>query len=173
MQGAKNLHHARARFGVEAAGGLVGEQQARFADDGAGDRDALSLAARELPWMVAQAMPEAHAFERDLCAGTALACRHPGVKQPSCHVVERCHPVGEVKLLEDKSDCVGPKRREFGVVHAHHIVASNAGCTLGGAVERADDVEHGRLAAATGPDDREQFALVDGEVDAVQGHGGW
>ena len=41
-------HDARAGHGVQVAGGLVGEEQRRVADHGAGDRDPLALTAGEL-----------------------------------------------------------------------------------------------------------------------------
>src|SRR5262245_43403892 len=44
----EQLHHLRAVLAVEVAGGLVGEQDQRLADDGARDCDALLLTAGEL-----------------------------------------------------------------------------------------------------------------------------
>ena len=44
----EQLHDAGARGGVEVSGRLVGEQDLRLVDDGAGDRDALLLTAGEL-----------------------------------------------------------------------------------------------------------------------------
>ena len=44
---------------VEISGGLVGEQQLRSGDEGAGDRHALLLAARQLAGIMGQAVTEA------------------------------------------------------------------------------------------------------------------
>ena len=52
------------RLRVEVAGRLVGEQQRRIGDDGAGDRDALFLSARELTRVVLVAIAQADDAER-------------------------------------------------------------------------------------------------------------
>ena len=49
---------------VEVAGRLVGDEQVRVGDDGARDRDALLLAARQLLRAVAGAMRQADGAER-------------------------------------------------------------------------------------------------------------
>ena len=48
LSGLEHLHHFLAMLGVEVAGRLVGEDQLGVADQGAGDGDALLLAARQL-----------------------------------------------------------------------------------------------------------------------------
>ncbi len=48
VQAPQQLHDLAAALGVEVAGGLVGQQHRRLGDDGAGDRHALLLAARQL-----------------------------------------------------------------------------------------------------------------------------
>ena len=53
-----------AGVGVEVAGRLVGEQDARAIDQGAGDGGALHLAAGQLARLVLQAMPQADAVEQ-------------------------------------------------------------------------------------------------------------
>ena len=50
--------------GVEVAGGLVGEQEARRARDGPRERDALLLAARELHGIVVTARAEPDLVEQ-------------------------------------------------------------------------------------------------------------
>ena len=78
-------HDLVAHLRVEVARGLVGEQQAGPADDGARDRDALLLPARELRREVVHARAEPDALERrrappaaarrPTCGGTAAAAR--------------------------------------------------------------------------------------------------
>ncbi len=61
----QEIHHLLAGGAVEIAGRLVGQHQLRLADEGAGHRHALLLAARELCGIVADAMAEARRrFER-------------------------------------------------------------------------------------------------------------
>src|SRR6478736_3336840 len=56
---AQQLHDVGAGLGVEVAGRLVGEDDGRFADQGAGDGDALLLAAGELGGTVGATVLEA------------------------------------------------------------------------------------------------------------------
>ena len=57
--GHQSLEDAAGGVGVEVAGGLVGEQQARGIGDGAGDGDALLLAAGEFAGAMIEALAEA------------------------------------------------------------------------------------------------------------------
>ena len=56
-------HDLDAAAGVEVAGGLVGEHDARFGHQRPRDRDALLLAARELVGHVPEAVAETDALE--------------------------------------------------------------------------------------------------------------
>src|SRR5205823_8796555 len=48
-----------------------------------------------------------------------------------------------------------------------HVVAEDVDLSAVERLEAADEVEDGRLAGAVGPDEPQDLALVDGEVDAV------
>ena len=52
--------------GIEVAGGLVGQEQGRVVDQGAGDGHALLLAAGELRGVVVQAVPQPHPVSKRL-----------------------------------------------------------------------------------------------------------
>ena len=58
---------------VEVAGRLVGDEERRVGDDGARDRDALLLSARELARIVLRAVGEAHDLERQSAPARAAA----------------------------------------------------------------------------------------------------
>ena len=58
---------------VQVAGGLVGQQQARPADQRAGDGDALLLAARELVGQVVQPLAQPDLLEHLAGKGARLA----------------------------------------------------------------------------------------------------
>ena len=59
VQVAQNLQHGFRILGVQVAGGLVGQQDGRVVHDGAGDGDALLLAAGERVGLVVQAVRDA------------------------------------------------------------------------------------------------------------------
>src|SRR6266700_217522 len=58
LQGEEQIDDDATRRGVEIAGRLVGEEEARRGGEGARQGDALLLAARELPGIMQQAMAE-------------------------------------------------------------------------------------------------------------------
>src|SRR6185437_5304444 len=96
--------------GIEIAGRLVGEEQARRDGEGAGEGDALLLAAGELPRIVQQAVSEPDrgkaAFgERE---GVAAA----GELERNGDVLQRVHRRYEMKGLEDDADIVASKTRQ-------------------------------------------------------------
>ena len=55
----ENFHDLHARLGVQRAGRLVRQQNVRVVDEGAGDGDALHLAAGHLVWPLVQLIAEA------------------------------------------------------------------------------------------------------------------
>src|ERR1035441_7436832 len=70
-----NTFSLDAGAGVQIAGRFVREHQFRVVDQGAGDGDALLLAAGQLAGMVAQAVPDAHLLEGLQRALSAVAQR--------------------------------------------------------------------------------------------------
>ena len=63
--------HLLAGRAVEIAGRLVGHHERRVGDQGAGDRDALLLAARQLVGIVIQPVGQAHHLQRRAGVGAA------------------------------------------------------------------------------------------------------
>ena len=68
----EEFEDVRAVGGVEVAGGLVGEDDGRAEDEGAGEGDALLLAAGELDGVVVHAVAEADGGEELAGAGEAV-----------------------------------------------------------------------------------------------------
>ena len=98
------------RAGVERAGGLVGEDHARAADQGAGDGDALLLAAGELRRAVAAAIVETHAGE-----GPRGPRSGPGGGPASCgsgDVLLGGQRAEQVERLEDEADALAAQPGE-------------------------------------------------------------
>ena len=79
MEVVEELDDLGAGVAVEVARRLVGEEDGRLRDEGAGDPDALLLAARQLGRLVVQAVAQAQPLEDGLRAGVPLAARRrPG-----------------------------------------------------------------------------------------------
>jgi len=68
----EELEDVSAVGGIEVAGWFVGEDDGWPKDEGAGESDALLLAAGELDWIVVEAIAEADAGEEFAGAGEAV-----------------------------------------------------------------------------------------------------
>ena len=111
---AQQAQHQLAGLAVERAGGLVGEDQPARADQRAGDRDALLLAAGELVREAVGELVQADLLER----GERLAAR---LAQPDAVELARQRDVlgggqrrDQVEVLEDVADAAAPDRGELG-----------------------------------------------------------
>src|SRR6266511_3657067 len=153
---------------VEVAGRLVGEQDRRLVHEGAGDRDALALAARQLVRLVVHAVAQAHAFEGPRGLGAPLPGRHPGVDQRQLHVVERVGAREEVELLEDEPDLFVPDARQFVVRQIAHLLAVEPVLAGSGRVEAPDQVHERGLPRARRAHDAHELVLLDLDVDPPQ-----
>src|SRR5690606_36357366 len=77
----EKLHDLLARAGVQVAGRLVGQQDGRVIDQGAGDGDTLPLTARELVRLVVHTVRQAHVLQRLRGQLVSLALAETGVDE--------------------------------------------------------------------------------------------
>jgi hypothetical protein len=162
-------HDLVAGLGVEVAGGLVGEDDGGLVDQGAGDGDALALAAGELVWFVHHAGAEADGFEDVFGAGGAGGGGGAVVDKGKLDVVERGGAGEKVEGLEDEAYLFVADTGEFVVVELGDVVAVEPVFALRGGVEAADEVHQRGFAGAGGSHDRDVLVVADAEVDATQG----
>ncbi len=156
------------RVRVEVARGLVREDDARVVDEGARDRRALALAARELRRPVVQPVAELDGLEELPAASLALLARDAPVEEGEVDVLEHGELRDEVEGLEDEAEVPVPDPGEAVVGEARDVLAREAVRPLGGVVEAAQDVEERRLPRARGADDRDEASLVEREVDPLE-----
>ncbi len=164
----EELVNGVARGAVEVARGLVGEHDLGALGEGAGEGDALLLAARELARAVVQAVAEADLFEQGGGLGLDLAQRLALNDAGHGHVLDRGELGQEVVKLEDEPDGLVAQRGEARAAERGGGLAVEKDGTAGGQVEGADAVQERRLAGARGADDGDELALVDVERDAPQ-----
>ena len=160
--------HLPPGVGVEGAGGLVGQDQRRIADQRPGDGDALLLAARQLVGLAAQLVAQAHLFQHRLGAGPALAAGHPRVDQGHLHVAHQVQFGQKVVLLEHKAQHLVADGGKLVAAHLAHIPAFQLIGAGGGHVQAADDVHAGGLARARLAHDGHELAGFDPHGDMVQ-----
>jgi hypothetical protein len=63
---------------------------------------------------------------------------------------------------------LAPISRQFGIVSTDEVVIAPSGFTAGRRVEAAQDVEQGRLARAGRPEQHDELAFIDIEIDIPQ-----
>src|SRR5262245_11770151 len=99
--------------GIDVAGRLVGQQQLRPGDDGAGDRGALLLAAREHRRQRPDALAQADPVQEldDLVAVGLLAAAHDAQRQR--HVVVGREVVEQAEILEHDADAAAQDRQRI------------------------------------------------------------
>ena len=109
------VHHLAAGLLVERGGGLVGQDQARAAGEGARDRHALALSARELRGILLRALAEADSVEHRLGAPARFGAGGVRVEeQRHLHVLRGGQRVEQVVRLEDVADLAAHGSRARG-----------------------------------------------------------
>jgi hypothetical protein len=133
---------------VERRRGFVREHHGRLADERAGDRDALALAARELLGPLVRVRAEAHGLEHRFRPSPQLrACGAARHAQAELHVLGRRECTEQVVLLEDEAD-VAAHVLERRALPAAELVAEHAQPALLRRSQRTDQREQRRLAGA-------------------------
>ena len=153
--------HLLAELEVERAERLVEQQHLRRVHERPRERDALLLAAGELP-----RLPLLVALERDQAqdlAHAALQLRAADALAPQAErdVLADREVREERVALEDGVD-VAPVRRPTG-----HVLVGEQDAARGRLLEAADHPQRRRLAAAGGPEKREERAALDVEAEVV------
>ena len=160
--------HLEAGARVEVARGLVGEEERRIGDEGAGDGHALLLSARELVRRVVTAVAELHRPERGDGAVAPLLGGDSAVDERQLHVLLRGGTRQEVEPLEDEADEAVAHQRAPVVGAAADVETGEPVEAVGRAVEAAEDVHHRRLARAAGADDGHELAAAHGELHVAE-----
>jgi len=163
----RGLHRAFG-FGVERAGGLVQNQNRRVLQNGAGDGQALALAAGKGNPFFADDGVEAVGLLHDEFVGEGvfgggddfLARR----AQPAQLDVPADGVVEQNIFLRDDGDLIAQiARGYFAQIHAADFDGA-----LRGVVETQEQIGERGLAGAAGADQRDELAGFDGKIDVVQ-----
>ncbi len=155
--------HLLAQLQVECAERLVEQQGGRPVDQRPRERNALLLAARQLPRLAL-----VHALQPD----REERVRHPRLDvgtrdlldlEPEGDVLPHGHVREERVSLEDHVDV------SLGGGHIGHVAALEEDPSLGRLLEPGDHPQRGRLAAARRAEQREELSLADRQADVVDG----
>ena len=153
--------HLDAELRVEVRERLVHEERLRLADDRPTHRDPLALAAGKRPRPLAEDLLEPQDTRRVANPPVDLLALELSQLQPEGHVLVRGHVRVERVVLEDHRD-VAVLRRE--VVHD---LAADANDAVADRLEPGHHPERARLPAARGPDEDDELAVADLEVEVA------
>ena len=162
LQGAQVAAHADPHLGVEVAERLVEQQHLGLDGDGAGDGDALLLAARKLGRPAVGVGGEADQLQRLGHLGVDLATRQAAFLEAEGDVLGHRHVRPQRVALEHHADVALPWRQAGDVLAVEQHLAR---LRLG---EARDQPQQGGLAAARGAEKGEELAGPDRKIDALQ-----
>lgn len=164
------VHRDGGVLGVEAGGGLVGEDEGGLAGEGAGDGDALLLAQAHVLGEGRRA-GDVEFGEEGLGAVVVLFGGDIGEGEGHEDVFESREAVQEVEGLEDDADVSAPEVVAVGAGELVDIAARDADGAGGGFEEAHDEVEEGGLARAGLAGEEDLLGGGDGELRDVEGGG--
>ncbi len=109
----QQLHNLLPGFAVQCAGGLVGQDDGRVIDQGAGDGHPLLLPARKLIGLMIDAVAQPHhvSAARAFSCGLLRVC--PGVAHGQNHIGQGGLAWKQIEALEDKADLAVADRGEL------------------------------------------------------------
>jgi len=160
-------------FGIEVAGGFVGEDDAGAVNEGAGDGDALLFAAGELRGSGVGAVLDAHAFEEVLDAFPALGMGNADQLEGEFDVFENGQGGEEVEELEDGADLGASESGETLGIELGELGGADANGSGVGAVDASEAIQEGGFATAGGSHEGDAFAGVDVEGYAAEDRAGF
>ena len=168
-----DLEHLADQLGVEGAGRLVEEHEHRVHRHGAGDGDALLLAARELAGEEVHALAEPHLGEQLVRLADGFLLLHALHQDRALgDVLGGVLVREEVELLEDHAalhaDLVHVLLEAAAVAAAGDVHVADPDLAGRGVLEEVQAAQEGALAGAGRPDEHDYLALVDLEVDALE-----
>ena len=154
---------------IQIPGRFVSQQNRRIVDEGARDRDALTLTAGQLVRLVRDPVGELDPLERLERARAPDGAGDTGVDERQLHVVQRRGSRQQVEGLEDEPDLLVADARQLVVLHLPHLLTVEQVTASAGRVQAPDQVHQGGLPGAGRPHDRHILTTLDLYGDPLQG----
>ena len=163
---AEPLAELLANLRVESTEGLVEEEDARLDREGAGEGDALALAAGELLGVALVEAGKLDEVEELHRAPADLLARRPGLSrtnlEPERDVLEHRHVAKERIGLEDEADVA--------ILHGlgRCVLVAKEDAAGGRRLEAGDETQERRLPRARGAEEGDQLAGLDAHRNVVE-----
>ena len=161
----EQVEHGVAGRLVEVAGGFVGQHEFRPGGEGAADGDALLLAAGELFGVAGQKCVQPKTVSELRGVVRVVSTGEPGLEGEVGGHVERGD---QVELLEDQADRAPAQRGAGGVVGGRDLGSVEQDVPRVRCVETRNQMKKRAFSAAGLARERQAFARVEREVDAVE-----
>ncbi|MBS1185981.1 MAG: hypothetical protein H6R09_1582 [Proteobacteria bacterium] len=168
MEVAEHGHDVCGVAGVEVAGGFVGQQQGRAADQRAGNAQALLLASRQADRIGFFTMQQPDLVDHGTRAFQRIAALEAGDIERQHHIFDHVAVEQQLVVLEHQAD-VATQIRHGKMREAADILTVDRHHTAGGAFDGGDELEQGALSGTGMPGEEHQFAFFDRQVDRRQG----
>ena len=164
----QQLHYLLAGLGVQRAGGLIGQQDVGVVYQCAGNGHALHLAAGHLAGLFVALVAQTHRLQRFAGALPALLAGNARDGHGQFHVGQHALVGNQVIALKNKADgvvAVGIPVPIL-VLSGRNTPDDQVAAVI--AVQAADDVQQGGLAAAAGAQNGHELVVAEGKAHAVQ-----
>ena len=172
VQAVEDLDDLLARLGIQVSGRLVGQDDFRIVDQGAGNGDPLLLTAGELKGPVVEAIGQAD-IGGDLNAAVAVRCVDgriaAAVVQRDFDILQHRVLGDQVVRLENETDHLVAGLRQVIVGHRGDIAAAQDVIAVGRPVERAQQIEQRAFPTSRRTHDRHEIPLGEIHGDAAEG----
>ena len=165
---AEEVQQLVGRAGVERAGRLVGQQDAGLRNQGARHGGALLLPAGDLIGVLRKQLVDPQTLRQRQKALLHLAPALPREDERQADVVLERKGIKEVELLKHETEVVAAEGRHVALAHPGEILSVEQHAPRRRAVERGEDVQQRRLAAARFAHDGDVLALLHLEIHIPQ-----
>ena len=166
----QEIEHVLAVRRVEIPCGLIGEHNWGPQHEGAGERDSLLLAARELHWVVVEAFAQANRGEelsRAIKSFATAASRGVELIRQQ-HILKRRQCGNELIALKDEPDGPAAELREFILRQITDRGSLPSHITGAWIIEPREQAKECRFARTGRAHDGNEFATRDSEVQSTQ-----
>jgi len=165
---AEQVEHRPTALAVEAAGGLVGEEDAGPRSQDAGDGRSLSLSDADLLRKVPRAVLEPHRLQRSPNPVGPLRPGTPVEEEGKGDVLLDGEHLDQVEGLEHEPDLAAAKPRHRRVVQGTEPMPAQPHLARGGPLQSGQQPEQGGLPASARTGDRQELALARRERDVLE-----
>ena len=150
---AQQRRDLRGRDFIEIAGGLIGQQQRRFMDQGARQRHALLFTPGEHIHGRMQPIAQAHALAASRGCAPRLRRAHAVQRQHQAHVLLHIQRGQQIEELVDEADLAAPEQRALRLAQGAQVLSVKDHPSGVGPIDAADEIEQGGFAGAAAADD--------------------